>query len=221
MSALPVIQVSAGNAVAGLPLSDEVAQAKRITGIVKDQYGDPMPGVSIIVKGTTNGTTTDVDGNYSLTNVPDNGTLVFSFIGMETQEISVAGRTQVDAALNESAVNLDEVVAIGYGVAKKSDLTGSVGSVKADEFMKRPITRFEQALQGTTPGVTVISNSGQPGQGMSIRIRGASSITGGNEPLYVIDLKSAKIFRMRYIINTLEYANKILIYHSHDIWQNL
>ena len=182
---LSAVQVVAANP--GIkPNPSEVMQEKKISGIVKDQFGDPMPSVTIVVKGTTNGTTTDIDGNYSI-NVPNNGILVFSFIGMSAQEIPVAGKTKIDVVLQEDAINLTEVVAIGYGVVKKSDLTGAVGSVKAEEFTKRPITRFEQALQGTTPGVTVVSNSGQPGQGLSIRVRGSSSITGGNDPLYVID----------------------------------
>jgi len=187
ISVSSTMQVAAERAGSGAPDLNGVMQDKRITGVVKDNYGDGMPGVSIVVKGTTQGTTTDIDGNYVLPNVPDNATLVFSFIGMETQEISVAGKSQILVVMSESAIGLDEVVAIGYGVQRKSDVTGAVSSVKAEELTKRPITRLEQALQGTTPGVQVISSSGQPGKGLSVKIRGANSITGGNEPLYVVD----------------------------------
>ena len=187
LSISSAIQATATNSGSDILGPNERMQEKRITGIVKDQLGDPMPGVSIIIKGTTNGTTTDPDGNYSIANVPNNAILVFSFIGMETQEVSVSGKTQINVTLAEDAIGLEEVVAIGYGVARKSDVTGAVSSVKADEFVKRPVTRFEQALQGTTPGVSVISGSGNPGKGLSVKIRGANSITGGTEPLYVID----------------------------------
>lgn len=165
----------------------EVMQEKKLTGIIKDLNGEPLPGVSVIVKGTTIGTTSDFDGNYILENVPNNATLVFSFIGMQTQEMPLSNKSQINITMSEQAIGLNEVVAIGYGVARKSDVTGATSSVKADELLKRPITRVEQALQGTTPGVTVVSNSGQPGKGLSVKIRGANSITGNNEPLYVVD----------------------------------
>lgn len=181
------IQVSAKATDSGVPDLNEIMQQKKITGIVTDQLNEPVPGVSILVKGTTQGTTTDADGNYMLPDVPENSILVFSFIGMETQEIQVTNKSEINIILKENAIGLDEVVAIGYGVQKKSDVTGAVSTVKSDELVKRPITRFEQALQGTTPGVQVISNSGQPGKGLSVKIRGANSITGGNEPLYVVD----------------------------------
>ena len=178
LSISSAIQATATNSGSDILGPNERMQEKRITGIVKDQLGDPMPGVSIIIKGTTNGTTTDPDGNYSIANVPNNAILVFSFIGMEAQEISVSGKTQINVTLAEDAIGLEEVVAIGYGVARKSDVTGAVSSVKADEFVKRPVTRFEQALQGTTPGVSVISGSGNPGKGLSVKIRGANCRTG-------------------------------------------
>ena len=182
------MQVSANDPKLGsTPGHNETAQG-RITGVVKDKSGEALPGVTVMVKGqTAMGTATNVNGAYTLSGVPDNSILVFSFMGMETQEVNVAGKSEINITMNESSILLDEVVAIGYGVQRKSDLTGAVGSVKAEEFLKRPITRFEQALQGTTPGVQVISSSGQPGRGLSVKIRGANSITGGNEPLYVID----------------------------------
>ena len=162
------------------------AQTIEIKGTVVDTNNEPLTGASIRVVGTYTGTTTDFDGNFTL-NVSGDAVIEVTFVGYSTQQIAVNNQRSFNVVLEEDLKSLEEVVVIGYGVAKKSDLTGSVGSVKAEEFAKRPITRFEQALQGTTAGMTVVSNSGQPGRGMSIRIRGASSITGGNDPLYVID----------------------------------
>ncbi|GHS99916.1 SusC/RagA family TonB-linked outer membrane protein [Bacteroidia bacterium] len=170
-----------------IPGVNETQQAKQIAGKVLDTAGEALPGVTIAVKGTTNGTVTDLDGNFSLNNVADDAVLVFSYIGMLSQEVSVAGKSTINVTLEEDAIGLQEVVAIGYGVSKKSDLTGAVGTVKSDELLKRPITRIEQALQGTTPGVQVISSSGQPGKGLNVKIRGTNSITGGTSPLYVVD----------------------------------
>ena len=162
------------------------AQTIEIKGNVVDTYNEAIIGATVKVVGTSIGTATDIDGNFTL-NVSGSAVLEVSYIGYSMQTIPVSNKRSFNIVLEEDFQNLEEVVVVGYGVSKKSDLTGSVGSVKADEFLKRPITRFEQALQGTTSGMTVISNSGQPGQGMSIRIRGTSSITGGNDPLYVID----------------------------------
>lgn len=171
----------------GLKNANEIMQENKIAGVVSDLNGDPIPGVSIIVKGTTIGTTSDMDGRYLLENVPAGSTLVFSFIGMQTQEIPVGHKTQLHVTMSEQAIGLNEVVAVGYGVARKSDVTGASSSLKTDEFVKRPITRIEQAMQGTTPGVQVVSSSGMPGKGLSVKIRGANSIKGNTEPLYVID----------------------------------
>lgn len=183
----PALQATETHSASNAESQNEVIQEKKITGTVKDLSGLGIPGVSIFVKGTTIGTTSDTDGNYVLENVPDGSTLVFSFIGMETQEVPVANKSQINITMSEQSFGLNEVVAIGYGVARKSDVTGASTSLKADEFVKRPITRIEQAMQGTTPGVQVVSNSGQPGKGLSVKIRGANSIKGGTDPLYVID----------------------------------
>lgn len=166
---------------------NEVMQSGKVQGIVKDVNGDPIPGVSIIVKGTTIGTTTDMDGKYFLENIPSGSSLVFSFIGMQVQEVLVSNQSQINITMSEEAISLNEVVAIGYGVARKSDVTGASSSLKSEEFVKRPITRVEQAMQGTTPGVQVVSQSGMPGKGLNVKIRGANSIKGGTDPLYVID----------------------------------
>ena len=181
------IQVFAKLPVSDVPRLNEAMQTKRISGKVTDTFGEGIPGVSILIKGTTTGTTTDFNGNYTLNDVSENATLVFSFIGMISREISAADKQLIHVTLEEDAIGLEEVVAIGYGVQKKSDVTGAVSTVKADELVKRPITRIEQALQGTTPGVQVVSESGQPGKGLKVKVRGASSITGGTDPLYVID----------------------------------
>jgi TonB-linked SusC/RagA family outer membrane protein len=162
-------------------------QQKTITGKVTDTSGQPLPGATVVVKGTTIGTVSDADGNYSLSNVPPDATLVFSFVGMETQEINVGSRTRIDVTLQEEAIALQEVVAVGYGTMRKSDLTGAVSSVKSDEISATPITSIDQGLGGKAAGVLVTQTSGMPGAVASIRVRGSSSLQGGNEPLYVID----------------------------------
>ncbi len=163
------------------------AQQKTINGKVTDDTGQPLPGVTVVIKGTTQGTVTDVDGNYSISNILDNSIIQFSFVGMLTQEVAVGTQTSIDVIMNNIVIGINEVVAIGYGTVKKSDLTGSVGSIKADEITKQSVPRVDQALQGRVAGVQVSTTSGAPGTGASIRIRGGNSINAGNEPLYVID----------------------------------
>lgn len=159
----------------------------KVKGTVKNANGELLPGVTVLVKGTTNGTITDVDGNYSLTNVPANATLVFSFVGMKTSEIAVDGKGTIDTILADETIGIEEVVAIGYGTVKKSDLTGSVTSVKSDEIKAFASSNVMQSLSGRAPGVQVSQNTGAPGASVSVRIRGTNSIQGSNEPLYVID----------------------------------
>ena len=161
-------------------------QEQTISGKVSDAEG-PLPGASIIVKGTTNGTQTDFDGNYTISNVPADATLVFSYIGFKTTEISVDSQTVIDVTLEVDAQSLDEVVIVGYGTSTKKDLTGSSSTVKAELISKRPLTQLDQALSGTVAGVVVTSGTGQPGRGQQIKIRGTSSITGSTDPLYVVD----------------------------------
>lgn len=162
-------------------------QERAVEGTVIASTGESLPGVSVVVQGTSNGTVTDADGKFRI-NVPSSASvLTFSYIGYTTQEVSVGDRTRVDVTLEPSLEQLDEIVVIGYGTVKKSDLTGSVSSVKADELKAVPTTSFDQALQGRAAGVQVMQTSGAPGAEASIRIRGVSSITAGNEPLYVID----------------------------------
>jgi len=162
-------------------------QEKTITGQVTSADGEVLPGVNIMIKGTTTGTVTDGDGRYTL-GVPDgNAVLVFSFIGFGQEEIAVGGQAVINMTLTPSLETLSEVVVIGYGTVRKTDLTGSVSSVKAEELRAVPTTSFDQALQGRAAGVQVVQTSGQPGAETSIRIRGISSINAANEPLYVID----------------------------------
>ncbi len=156
-----------------------------VTGTVSDVNGS-IPGVNIILKGTSTGTTADFDGNYSI-NIPADGVLVFSSIGYTSKEVTINGQTQINIVLEPSTDTLDEVVVIGYGTMKKSDLTGAISSIKAEDLEDQPFAGIDQALAGRVSGITVTQNSGAPGGGVSIRVRGITSLTGSNEPLYVID----------------------------------
>lgn len=157
-----------------------------ISGKVTDNSGFGLPGVTILEKGTSNGTVTDFDGNYTML-VDESASITYSFVGFKTQEINVAGRSTIDVIMEDDVQALDEVVVIGYGSVKKSDLTGSLSSISSDEITKVATSSLDQALQGRAAGVQVRQVTGKPGGGTSIRIRGTSSITAGNEPLYVID----------------------------------
>ena len=157
-----------------------------ITGKISDKAGQALPGVNVIKKGTTSGTSTDANGNYSI-EATGSDILVVSFIGYQSQEIVVGNRAKVDVQLEEDVAELQEVVVVGYGTQKKSDLTGSVASLSGDKMRGSMAANVNQALQGRIAGVTVSQNSGQPGSAVSIRIRGTASVNGGNEPLYVID----------------------------------
>lgn len=159
---------------------------KRITGTVVDASGEPIIGANVLEKGTSNGSITDIDGKFSL-NVGSRAILNISYIGYVTKEVSVGNNTVVKVELTEDTKALDEVIVIGYGVVKKSDLTGAVSSVSANSFKDEPITRVEDALQGRLAGVDVQNMGGAPGANIKIRVRGASSINKSNDPLYVID----------------------------------
>ncbi|WP_229201330.1 SusC/RagA family TonB-linked outer membrane protein [Arcticibacterium luteifluviistationis] len=157
-----------------------------VSGTVKDDTGETLPGVSIVVKGTTNGTTTDIDGSFTL-NVPTKSSvLVFSFVGYLAQEVTVGNQSQINVNLKLDTQALDEVVVVGYGTAKKKDLTGAVSSVNIEDTRLQPNTNASQILRGTTAGVQVIDN-GRPGQAGSIRIRGINSISASTDPLIVLD----------------------------------
>lgn len=162
-------------------------QQKTISGKVTDSSGGVVPGVSIVVKGTTTGSTTDMNGNYSLSNVPGNATLQFSFVGMKTQEIAVGSKTTIDVTLEEDAIGLEEVVAVGYGVQKRLTVTGSVVSTKGTDLVRSPAPNLTNSLQGRLPGLIASNRSGEPGRDdATLLIRGKST-TGNTKPLIVID----------------------------------
>lgn len=156
----------------------------KITSLA-DKQG--LPGVTILVKGTNLGTITDIDGNYSLVAPDENGTLIFSFLGYETREEPINGRSIINIELSEDAKGLEEFVVIGYGIQKEREVTGSIASVEADQLEDQPVGQFVQKLQGRMAGVQISQASGTPGGGMAVRIRGAASINAGNNPLYVVD----------------------------------
>lgn len=168
-----------------LTSSAVVAQTK-VSGLVKDQAGMAIPGINVVLVGSKTSTTTGFDGKYSIV-APENGVLTFSFIGFASQTIQIAGKTVVDVVLKENSQNLMEVVVVGYGTQKRGDINGAISSVKADDIKDLKVVSFDQMLQGKAAGVSVSSNSGQPGSNVSVKIRGVSSLTGTNEPLYVID----------------------------------
>ncbi len=167
-------------------LEADQSQKRTITGKVSDERGKSLPGASVVVKGTTVGVTTDMDGYYSL-EIPDNAEmLVFSFVGMQTLEIPVSGKTSIDVSMEENAIGIDEVVAVGYGKMKKSDLTGAVAIIKSDDIAYKATANAAQALQGKVAGLQV-TNSGSPGSSPVIRVRGLGSVRSDTEPLFVVD----------------------------------
>jgi len=170
----------------GALLCFSMVEAQEVSGTVSDASG-PLPGASVVVKGTTNGTQTDFDGNYSLSNVDSNATLVVSYIGFATQEVAVNGQTTINVTLLEDAQALDEVVIIGYGTTTVKDATGAVTAVNAEDFNGGVISSPEQLIQGKTAGVNISQSSGEPGAGISINIRGSNSVRANNNPLFVVD----------------------------------
>ena len=163
------------------------AQGRQVNGTVKDAAGEPMIGVNVLVKGTTNGTITDFDGNFSLSGVKDNDVLSVTYIGYITQEVKVGNQKTINVVLKEDTETLDEVVVIGYGTVKKRDLTGSVASVSNEALVANPVADVSQALQGKLAGVSVVSQDGRPGASVSIRVRGGGSISQSNDPLFIVD----------------------------------
>lgn len=164
------------------------AQNLTLSGTVTDTKGEVVIGASILVEGTNNGSITDLDGNFTIPNVSPDATLTVSYIGYKTQQIKVAGKTTFKITLTEDTEVLEEVVVVGYGVQRKSDLTGAVASVKTSEALKStPTGNVSDALQGRMAGVSVLSGSGDPSQDNTIRVRGINSITAETGPLVVID----------------------------------
>lgn len=177
-------------ALAAASHSDDINafwQNRAISGSVKGPDGTPLPGATIVVKGTANGTTTDADGNFNIALTGSSSTLVVSFIGYVTQEIEAGNQTSITITLKEDAQTLNEVVVTGYGDVRKSDYTGAVSSVKGEDLVQLPVQRADQALQGRAAGVMVVNTDGSPGGNTSIRIRGSNSVTGSNSALIVID----------------------------------
>jgi TonB-linked SusC/RagA family outer membrane protein len=167
-----------------------VLQVNEVTGIVTDDEGEPVPGVNVVIKGTTVGSITDLNGHYTIS-IPAGQAqpviLVFSFVGFQSQEIAVGSQTTIDVQLEVETLGLDEVVVVGYGSQRKSDVTAAISSIKPEELVELPTARVDQAIQGRTSGVYVLNTDGSPGGKTMIRIRGLNSINGGNEPLVVVD----------------------------------
>ena len=192
------------------------AQSQNVTGVVSASDGAPL-SASVLIKGTTRGTSADAQGKYSLQNLPQNAVLVFSSVGYKTVEIAVNGNNVVNATLQPDAQALDEVIAIAYGTTKKGSFTGSASSINEKEIKDQPTTSFQNALAGKAPGVQVTASSGQAGSTPSIRIRGIGSMLASNEPLYVIDgvpvtsgnsgQMSDYIYSTNNVMNTLNPAD--------------
>ena len=164
------------------------SQNNSVSGIVVDSNGIPLPGVNVLVKGMSIGASTDFDGYYNLENLPNDATeLIFSSVGMTTQEILIDGRTNINITLVDDLVSLDEIVVVGYGVQKKSDINGSVSVIDVDKAITQPTSDFSEMLRGQAAGVRITQNSARPGGSSNIVIRGRNSILGGNSPLFVVD----------------------------------
>jgi len=161
-------------------------QQRNVSGKVTDSSGLPLPGVTVVIKGTTNGTVTNFNGEYSLSNISSDAILQFSFVGMKTQEITVNGKASINVVMTEETIGLDEVVAVGYGVQKKTNVTGAISSVKSSDLENQATFNVASALQGKASGVHVMNTSGAPGSSTTIRVRGISS-NGDSDPLYIVD----------------------------------
>ena len=198
-------------------LSISVDAQSIITGSVADDEGEPLVGVSVLVRGTNTGVTTDIDGNFSV-NAPSDAVLRLSYIGYETQMVPVDGRSSLSIIMGENAEVLDEVVVVGYGTVKKSDVTGSVSSVGSEEIQAFPVLNAGQALQGRAAGVAVqTTNGGEPGAPISIRIRGSSSLNASSDPLVVVDGFVGAAFPQQNDIESIEIlkdASATAIYGS-------
>ncbi|MFT2010575.1 TonB-dependent receptor [Pontibacter sp. 13R65] len=183
---LPAIALAGSNWALAPSISANLPAAP-VSGTITGPAGEPLIGASVGLKGTTTGTTTDLDGTYSLTIPDEGGTLIISYLGYQTKEVRVApGQGTVNIVLSLNANSLEEVVVVGYGVQKKSVVTGAISSVSSSDLENMPITRVEQALQGRTSGLTITQNSGQPGAASTVRVRGTTTIN-NSDPLYIVD----------------------------------
>jgi len=162
-------------------------QEKTVKGTIKDSGGVPIPGVSVVVKGTTQGSLSDQDGNYSITGITNGTVLQFSFVGMNTKDVPVGNQSVINVTLEENTIGIEEVVAIGYGAQKKRDISTAISSVSSDDLKDKPVSNFAQAISGKMAGVRISNTNAAPGGGTNIVIRGVSSINASNSPLVVID----------------------------------
>ena len=167
--------------------STSALQKHTVSGKVTDSSGSPLPGVTVVIKGTTQGSITDAGGNYYLKNISSDAVLAFSFVGMKTQEIPIGTQMNINVVLQDETLGIEEVIAIGYGKQTKKAVTGAIQSVSANEITDIPVTSTTQALQGKLAGVQINQTTGRPGEGLFVRIRAAGSISAGSNPLYVID----------------------------------
>jgi TonB-linked SusC/RagA family outer membrane protein len=179
-------KIMKNNLIVITPSKTETVQPSQISGRVTDKSGMPLPGVTVIEKGTSNGVVTDFGGNYTLS-VSEGAVLVFSFVGMQPQEVAVTNRSTINISLKEETLGIDEVVVVGYGTQRKADIINSVATMDAEKLNERPVNKVDQALIGQMSGVRVKQTSGLPGKGFSIQVRGTGSISANNEPLYVVD----------------------------------
>jgi TonB-linked SusC/RagA family outer membrane protein len=178
------------NPVSSAEPNNATMQVTEVTGVVTDNQGEPLPGVNIVIRGTTIGVITDLNGSYTI-QIPagqaESVVLVYSFVGFESQEIAVGNQTSINVMLQVETLGLDEVVVVGYGSQRKMDVTAAISSIRAEDIVELPTARVDQAIQGRTSGVYVLNTDGSPGGRTMIRIRGLNSINGGNQPLVVID----------------------------------
>lgn len=200
-------------------VNDNQQLNRKITGTVKDNNGEPVIGANVSVKGTTNETITDVDGNFSLENISDNDIIVISYIGYTSQEIKAGKQTSLKIILKEDTQAIDEVVVVGFGTQKKVNLTGSIGTVKTDEVLKsRPVTNVQELLAGSVPGMVVSKGSGAAGSGASINIRGTSTIGNSSGVLVLIDGMPGNIYTLNpndiESVSVLKDAASAAIYGS-------
>ena len=196
------------NAADPVSNSGSVMQQVTVTGTIKDENGQPMPGVNILVEGTTVGSISDITGKYTISVSNSNAVLVFSFIGYKELKVPVAGKVRIDVSMEPSVATLDEVVVVGYGTQKKSDVTGSISSIRTDALKNLSTTDAAAAIQGKASGVQVLSNSGAPGQGATIRVRGYSSNSGSIGPLLIVD--GLKVDNIQYLQPSMIKSYEIL-----------
>lgn len=176
-----------GSNIVLMPAKSFLQQAQAVSGRVTDSSGEPLPGVTILIKGTTHGSITDFDGRYTISNVPAAGTLVFSFVGMKSQEIVLANQPTINVVMEEDAIGIEEVVAIGYGSQSKKELTGAVTGVKYEDFNHGSINSPAQLLQGKVAGLNIVAPQGNPNGSFEIRLRGLSTLGANTQPLIIID----------------------------------